>query len=77
MAYKFNEKTPFVTIEKETEAGVLVQETVQGIYPFGFNCKLITNENINEEISKGVTYGDFLSQKEEYKDLITETKTKK
>jgi hypothetical protein len=66
--YQLSDKTPNVTIEKKGEKGIITYEEVKGIYPFGPQCEMITNENLTDSIA------EFLLTKDEFKDFIVKKK---
>lgn len=67
--FKLNENTPFYTIEKFNEENWKVGEEVkQGLYVFGKQCGLITNENLTDDIA------EWLLTKPEFALYIEDTK---
>lgn len=72
-SYTFTNEAPNVSWY-EKENGIVVLKTEKGIYPHGVNFKCVNESDLNTEIGAGVTWGDFLKTKDEFKNLIKEVK---
>lgn len=71
MAYTFNEKCPIVRLPEITKIGIITGEAIEvrGVFPFGPQCNIITDKELNEG-----SMAEYLLGKDEYKELITEVK---
>lgn len=73
MSYILSETTPVHLVEtQEFENGIWIPKTefVKGLFPFGFGCKMITDENLTDSMA------EYLLTKDEFKEfIISESKT--
>lgn len=64
--YKLSDKAPFQQVEKkDPKTGIITVEEVQGLYPFGPQCQLITNDNLTDGMAEYLLEKEKASEKNE------------